>query len=285
MKNNIVRKLIRKIYHYSLEAIFSSDLNKLKQLNLYGRTQLVWIGEGLGRRVALRRFENIESLFLQKIIKHGDTCVDVGANIGYYSQLMASLTGASGKVIAIEPIPRNADLIRLNRHQNNASNIIEVVQCAVGDEDNITTVFSIAEVNSSLSSIKNSNDVQRSYSRVPEKRREFDVLVRTLDSIVKEYSIGKICILKIDVEGFEYAAIKGFVKTLADKKSRPNYIMAELSDEHLSGFGYSVDDVVRLLEEFSYKPYYLKNNDLMPCTKQRLTNEQNIFFKSNGLLS
>jgi hypothetical protein len=46
-----------------------------------------------------------ELFYLDSILKPGNTCIDIGANLGYYSTKMSKLVGISGKVYAIEPIP------------------------------------------------------------------------------------------------------------------------------------------------------------------------------------
>src|SRR5213593_2678955 len=45
-------------------------------------------------------------------LKKGDTFIDVGAHIGYYSRLAARVVGSSGRVFAVEPDPRNLPLLR-----------------------------------------------------------------------------------------------------------------------------------------------------------------------------
>jgi len=48
------------------------------------------------------------------LIAPGDVCLDIGANIGYYSVLFSNLVGPKGKVIAIEPDPDNFQLLIKN---------------------------------------------------------------------------------------------------------------------------------------------------------------------------
>src|ERR1043165_8882429 len=55
-----------------------------------------------------------ELFFLQKIIKPGFVCIDIGANMGYYSTFLSRLAGESGKVYSVEPVPMFVDILKLN---------------------------------------------------------------------------------------------------------------------------------------------------------------------------
>jgi hypothetical protein len=52
--------------------------------------------------------------FMWRNIKPGDTVIDVGANLGYYSVLMADLVGSTGRVVSFEPNPRLFELLQRN---------------------------------------------------------------------------------------------------------------------------------------------------------------------------
>src|SRR4051794_34975198 len=63
-------------------------------------------------------WEAAETRFLSALLSEGDTFVDVGANVGYFSVLAARRIGAGGTVVAVEPEPRNLELLRANLHRN-----------------------------------------------------------------------------------------------------------------------------------------------------------------------
>lgn len=78
--------------------------------------------------------EPLSTEFFKGEIKEGDICIDIGANIGYYALLESRLVGKNGKVYAIEPVPKNTNLLKRNIEINNYSNI-EVFQIAIGDKN------------------------------------------------------------------------------------------------------------------------------------------------------
>lgn len=69
-------------------------------------------------------------LWLDRTVRPGMTVVDVGANVGYFALWAAQLVGATGTVIAVEPHPGNADLLRRNVAGLGAEQIVQVHQCA-----------------------------------------------------------------------------------------------------------------------------------------------------------
>jgi FkbM family methyltransferase len=70
---------------------------------------------------------------LRSLLRPGMTAVDVGGNIGYVALLMAERVGASGRVVAVEPDPRNARLLRLNAARTRGARI-DVVEAAAWSE-------------------------------------------------------------------------------------------------------------------------------------------------------
>ena len=67
--------------------------------------------------------------FLKYLIAPGDTVIDIGANLGYYSYAMARLTGSSGKVYAVEPV---APIRRVLEHNLRRFRNVEILACALG---------------------------------------------------------------------------------------------------------------------------------------------------------
>jgi FkbM family methyltransferase len=70
---------------------------------------------------------------IKSSLRPGMTAVDVGANIGYFALLMAECVGPSGRVVAVEPDPRNAHVLRLNAERTRGAPI-EIVEAAAWSE-------------------------------------------------------------------------------------------------------------------------------------------------------
>ena len=72
------------------------------------------------------------SAALREQLAAGATFVDIGANIGWFSLLAASVVGPAGRVIAIEPNPNNVALLQHSAKDNSFDNI-EVLPVAIAD--------------------------------------------------------------------------------------------------------------------------------------------------------
>ena len=57
-------------------------------------------------------YEPDVSNFLVRVLREGDTVIDVGANIGFFSVLSSTLVGDSGKVVSFDPYQSNCDLLK-----------------------------------------------------------------------------------------------------------------------------------------------------------------------------
>ena len=60
---------------------------------------------------------------MRSLLKQGDTVIDVGANVGWFSLLTAKIVGPSGKVHAFEPLPQNQRRLQANMDKNGLKNI------------------------------------------------------------------------------------------------------------------------------------------------------------------
>lgn len=127
--------------------------------------------------------------------RSGDCVWDVGANVGTYTRQFLELVGLAGHVIAFEPLPENATLLRslASRPQ------LTVVEAALADHDGMAS-FTTSGKSGETSHIENSSD-------------GLNVRVARGDSILEE-GIPKPDVIKIDVEGFEGDVLDGFPNVL-----------------------------------------------------------------------
>jgi FkbM family methyltransferase len=81
------------------------------------------------------------SEFILRHVQEGSVCVDAGANIGYFSLLLAQRVGSSGKVIAIEAAPGTVRRLRANLALNGATGIVDVVEAACASQKGEITFY------------------------------------------------------------------------------------------------------------------------------------------------
>jgi len=173
---------------------------------------------------------------LQKHLPLGGVFVDVGANIGYFSLLAASLLGPAGKVIAFEPIPDLCKQINKSILENNFDTI-DVRNCALGK--------SVGQERLGMYQ----HNIGGSALHATAADSYIDVPLRMLDSELQ--TLVRLDVMKIDVEGFEYQVLQGGVEIL--KKFQPIIIL------EFSPAAYALQDEVMaqnllgLLEEIGYR--------------------------------
>ncbi len=141
--------------------------------------------------------------FILGRLQKGAVFIDVGANIGSFAIPIAKSLGAEGRVIAIEPSPRVFPYLKRNVTLNGLSNI-SLVQRAAFDADGQEVSFYEAPIeNFGMGSL----GAQFHDKPIP-------VITRTLDSILREQGVGRVDLIKVDVEGFEAAVFRGAERLL-----------------------------------------------------------------------
>ncbi|HEX7844442.1 MAG TPA: FkbM family methyltransferase [Chitinophagaceae bacterium] len=144
---------------------------------------------------------------LAEKVKPGFVCMDIGANLGYYSLLMAELCGHSGRTISVEPNPSMAKLLRFSEFIHGWN--FNIVEKAIADKPGEAelTIPEGSFGGASLASEPGSPFAKN--SRV-------NVAVTTVDDIVQELRLSKVDMIKIDVEGYEPQVFEGMKKTITN---------------------------------------------------------------------
>jgi FkbM family methyltransferase len=154
----------------------------------------------------VRRFKRGESSLFRQLVPNGSLCFDVGANIGDKTSLF---TENGSRVIAIEPVPRNREILG-KRFGHNAS--VTLLCLAVSDRRGRATL-QIVDDNTSFSSfstrwVHSLRDPRLNrWGLTVQPPRELVVDTTTLDALIVDY--GKPYYVKVDVEGHEVAVLRG----------------------------------------------------------------------------
>ena len=219
---------IKGIYRYLMVQYFFKILllcfrvrsTKLVSRKIHGYKMFLNPADtGLSRQLILfGTREELQTTIVKKWLNPGMTIVEIGANLGYYTLMEASLIGESGKIYAIEPIEENLDLLKRSMFANHYENRIELYHLAISDADGIAQ---IAKTKSSNGCTMFLNDGERSdYARNNLDKRIKEIIsvnTMTLDNFLRNKHMPDL--IRMDVEGYETKIIKGMVKTLEDSKS------------------------------------------------------------------
>ena len=174
---------------------------------------------GLSRDLFLRSIrEPLQTNLVKQLLKPGMTVVDIGANLGYYVLIEASIVGEAGKVYAIEPVTLNYEILRKNVHKNNYENIVETYQCAISDTCGISKIAITRESNYPSMFLNKNDTSEYMKERIEtDTERILDVETVTLD----KFLINKrpVDFIRMDVEGYEVKIIKGMADTVKNSGS------------------------------------------------------------------
>jgi FkbM family methyltransferase len=199
-------------------------------------------------------YEPEESKFLEQVLKPGDTFIDIGAHIGYYSLLAAILVGDSGRVISIEPDSVNVNWIQEHIALNQFSQM-QVIPTVLGAETKEVEFF----FNSDNDGGHALWDVgMHSHNTISRDRPQILTLpMTTLDEVLRNQSLTGIKLIKIDAEGAEYQVLQGALQTISTYQVP--YIICEINRFALEKMGTHEKQVRDLMTSLNYSPYLLRN--------------------------
>ena len=191
-------------------------------------------------------YEPPTSQVIARLMRRGDFALDIGANVGYFSLLLASLASPKGHVFAFEPIPIVAEDLRRNIGLNEPI-CITVTQAAVCNQNGEQTIYEGPSDHrgiSSLRSIENASQVLKVQGiRLDDHKPEFPHLR----------------LVKIDVEGAEQVALEGMAELV--EQYQP-FIVIEFTDSFLRNFGHSTQSLAGWFEQRGYTLYQITSDGL-----------------------
>jgi FkbM family methyltransferase len=179
-------------------------------------------------------WEPFETSLVLRLLRPGDVFVDVGANVGYFSVLAASVVGAQGAVFAFEPDPDNCRLLRANAELNGLGHCITAVEAALADVEGEGRLFLSAD---------NLGDHQ---VYVGDERRSSVPITLVHGSQYLMARLQRMDLLKVDTQGAEFQVMAGLLPLLQGL-AQPPRIMIELTPHSLRQAGASGRALIELL--------------------------------------
>jgi len=207
-----------------------------KTAEVFGAALDLDLANYVDRTIYMGCYEPLNTSLFRRILSPGGVVVDVGANIGYFSLLAASLVGKTGKVIAVEAHPRNFEILS-SAVRDNGLEQVTAVNIGLSDEIGSAQVI-MADQN---------EFPNRTASTVPQPGLSGpSVSLRRLDDCINDWKIDTIDLLKIDVDGFETKVLRGAAESL--RAGRVKNVIVEMDAHWLSASGSSEGQLTALLE-------------------------------------
>lgn len=163
----------------------------------------------IGRHIrATRQYEPHVTAAMKGLLRPGNIFVDIGANIGFFTNLAARLVGEEGFVVAVEPLDKNVQLIHRSLDRNGFEHV-RVEACAASDRDGRVAI----------TSHRGTSNGQVVRPGTPSQQLVF-AQTRRLDDLTAD--LKRLDLVKFDIEGCELLAWRGFQHSL--EKHRPRVL-------------------------------------------------------------
>lgn len=198
-------------------------------------------------------YENDVSSLIIRVLSEGDTVIDIGANIGYFTVLAAAMVGKGGKVLAFEPGEENIADLERNMGMNRIEGIVDIVSKPATDLPKETSFYL-----NKTSSGGNALWDPAEFSKVSDVRsvaERISLQSTTVDIEVACRKIEKIKLIKIDTEGAEAMILRGAARTLID--AEVDFVVCELHQFGLEQLGYSQESLRNFMHAMGYECFVL----------------------------
>lgn len=225
-------------------------------LRLVSKVYLCMINAGMFRN------KYPELYFLKKIIKQGYTCLDIGANVGYYSYFLCKYAGIQGKVYAVEPISDFRAVLMKNIPLKYRKSYVLFPFALGGEEKKIEMGLPIVGgiIHHGMTHVINQQEQQVI-------AKTFEVEMKVPDKLFSE--ITKLDFVKCDVEGYEYFVFSNMQETF--KKYKP-IVQCELGGNYKN-------DTLNLMKSLGFLVFALENHYLkLLSEEQALQYANDVYF-------
>lgn len=205
-----------------------------------------FLKEHMGSQIFFRgSYSGDQLTIVERLLDARGVFVDAGANQGEFS-IAAARVVPLGRVIAFEPVTeyrqRLLENVRINAFDN-----VEVVPAALGEEKSVLPIYD----QQAAYADGTRNEGLPSLFRSPSRSQPLEMVpIRTLDDVLVEMGVAKVDVIKLDIEGAEWMALRGAVKTLA--QSRPTLIL-EIARETCRAGGHEPEALAQWLAGLDYR--------------------------------
>ncbi|MBV8906508.1 MAG: FkbM family methyltransferase [Acidobacteriia bacterium] len=161
-------------------------------------------------------FEPVLSKVIWNIVEEGDICVDAGANVGYFTLLMAQKAGRTGKVISIEAAAGNAAHLIQNVKLNNFEDRVHVINAACSDFASALT-FYLNSNNDMVCRLERPKKGEVDYNFFDNNWQSTVVRADRLSALVGA-DAPNVSFIKLDVEGTEHKLSKDILESFTSSR-------------------------------------------------------------------
>jgi FkbM family methyltransferase len=202
----------------------------------------------IGLNILRGHYEQDEIRFVRGLLKPGDSAIDVGGHIGFFTMQMAAAVGPGGRVYAFEPLDSNADLLERSITENGFGDRVRFQRAAVGAAPGTATLTFPAETLNSGGAY-----LLRHGTAPLTGNQKRDVPLVALDALDLRRPVR---FIKMDVEGAEPQVLRGAARIL--EEDRP-VILSEVHPTQLErASGVTAAQFLAQIAAFGYRAHRLE---------------------------
>lgn len=204
---------------------------------------------------------------LLKMARPDWTFVDVGANVGFYSLTLAQRL-TQGSVHAFEPNPGTFDTLAANAALNTFPHLH-------------LHSFGLSDATGTLTLTFDPHNLGTASAFKTEGSRREVISLRALDEVCETEKIGRVDLIKVDIEGGEMNFIKGATETL--RRNRQLVLVAEIAEENCRRAGYTGEELFNRIAEMGFRAFVPRSwpFGLRPVSALPADYHDNILFVRN----
>ena len=240
-----------------ITAVIHKILYRCLSLDSYLRVVsglfFVYIRLGLGRKSPITEYV----YHLSKLAKEGDTVIDIGANLGYYSRTLSRIVGEQGHVYSVEPMNQIVEVLR--RNLKGCDNVT-ILNYALGAKQTEVSMGNDSSLSSGYfgtgQNFVNETDKSVNVSSVAQMRRGSELFG----------SLERLDVIKCDIEGYEVVVMEEMRPVL--EKFHP-LVLIESGDVNRQ-------QIIKLFTELGYSGYTLMDGCEVVLTAEE---EKDIIFR------
>jgi len=191
------------------------------------------------REMTSGAYDPVTLRIIERFVRPGDVCLDIGANVGAITLALARVAGRTGKVFALEPSPVIFERLRLNMALNPVlDGVVNIYQIGISDQPGF---------------LKWKEDLNNRGNGGLMGEEGISVPVITLDDFCRRNSVTQVRFIKVDVEGMEFEVFQGAKATL--RKFRPILYFETFMSLVEIRWATIFQEIEQLLAEYHYTLY------------------------------
>jgi FkbM family methyltransferase len=220
------------------------------------------LSQGIDFAIYLATFERETKNALKGLVKPSSVVLDIGANIGIHTMLLAKLVGPSGRVLSFEATDYAVQKLRRNLDLNSQlAERVTLFHCFLAAKDGGDVPDSIY----SSWPLTESKALHNKHLGLAMPTNT--TYARSIDGILAELDGLSVQLVKIDVDGFECEVLRGATALLRD--SRPIFMM-ELSPYVLEEHGSSLEELLSFFVPNGYRFFHERTGHQLPSAAAEL---------------